>query len=217
MAVSVKSAPNLLSLISAPEIPARRFPVARGMFLLESLKSMRATGSVAPSSRYLTEAMLAPVDFNRVTSVVELGCGTGAITREILNRLRPDGRLVAIDINRKFIRHLNTNSADRRLHAVEGDAAETRSLLAGFGLARVDAVISSLAFTCLKPKKREEILEEVHASLRPGGAMTQYQYVGRPVVGRFDGGRLLERYFGAVQVSLVLLNLPPALVFRCRK
>lgn len=187
------------------------------MFLMESLKAIRATGSVAPSSRFLTGAMLARLDFDRVQSVVELGCGTGAITRGILKRLRPDGRLIAIDINRKFIRHLQAHSTDSRLHAIESDAAQLRSLLAGLGLERVDAVVSSLALTCLSPTRRAAILREVHSILRPGGTVTQYQYVGRPVIARFDAARLLETFFGEVQVSTVLLNLPPAFVFHCQK
>jgi phospholipid N-methyltransferase len=192
-------------------------PVARGMFLLESLKAMRATGSVAPSSRFLTQAMLAPLDFDRISSVVELGCGTGAITREILNRLRPEARLIALDINSRFISHLAEHIADARLSAVQGDAAQLRRVLASVGLERVDAVVSSLALTCFKAERRAVLLREVHGSLRPGGTVMQYQYVGGPMAARFHAARLLADFFGEVDASLVLLNLPPALVFRCTK
>jgi phospholipid N-methyltransferase len=214
--MGVRSLANL-SVLATPEERSRSLPVARAMFLMESLKAIRTTGSVAPSSRFLTGAMLAPLDFDRVENVLELGCGTGAITREILKRLRPAGRLIAIDINRKFIRHLQANSTDARLHAIESDAAQLQSVLAGLGLERVDAVVSSLALTCFSPARRAAILREVYSILRPGGVVTQYQYVGRPLTARFDAARLLRKFFGEVQVSTVLLNLPPALVFRCQK
>jgi phospholipid N-methyltransferase len=41
-------------------------------------------------------AMLEHVDFRRACNVVELGSGTGVITREILRRMTPDSRLFAL-------------------------------------------------------------------------------------------------------------------------
>ncbi|WP_333474224.1 class I SAM-dependent methyltransferase [Paenibacillus gyeongsangnamensis] len=48
----------------------------------------RQIGSVTPSSAWLAEKMLEPVDWNRVEAVAELGAGTGAITR-CLDRVKP--------------------------------------------------------------------------------------------------------------------------------
>ena len=73
------------------------------------------TASMFPSSRYLANALTKPIDFRRARTVVELGPGTGAVTNEILKRMRPDAKLFAVDINETFIDHLRSTCQDPRL------------------------------------------------------------------------------------------------------
>src|ERR1051325_4439460 len=92
--------------------PASDIPTAHRLFIQESLRSLELTASVFPSSRYLATALLDPIDFRRMRTVLELGPGTGAVTGEILKRLRPDAKLFAIDINPSFIDHLSRACKD---------------------------------------------------------------------------------------------------------
>ena len=41
--------------------------------------------------------VLAPVDWERASVIVEYGPGVGTLTAEILRRMRPDARLVVIE------------------------------------------------------------------------------------------------------------------------
>src|ERR1700719_1653599 len=86
-----------------------------GLFFNESLKSFSTTASVVPSSPYLARAMLSSIDFSRAKSIVEVGVGTGAMTHELLRRMRPDARLYALDINPRFIDFLREAIVDPRL------------------------------------------------------------------------------------------------------
>jgi phosphatidylethanolamine/phosphatidyl-N-methylethanolamine N-methyltransferase len=174
-----------------------------------------------PSSRYLAKALIRPIDFRRARTIVELGPGTGAVTNAILKRLRPDGRLLAIDINPTFIDHLRAACRDSRLTLVCGCATDLRSLLALHGVGPVDAVVSSLGLTVMDHRARTFIMRQIGACLASCGTMTQYQYVGPldvPRFGfrRFDEARFLRRFFCDVSVGRVILNVPPALVFTCR-
>src|ERR1700709_1613141 len=100
---------------SNPDIPnAYRF------FFQESMRSLGPTASMFPSSRYLANALTRPIDFRRARTVLELGPGTGAVTNEILKRLRPDATLFAIDINPTFIDHLRATCHDPRLIPLGG-------------------------------------------------------------------------------------------------
>jgi phospholipid N-methyltransferase len=63
----------------------------RVLFFGKFLQAPLKIGSVTPSSAWLVEAMLAPIPWGTST-VVELGAGTGVITREILRRLPPGGK-----------------------------------------------------------------------------------------------------------------------------
>src|SRR3972149_1232869 len=56
-------------------------------FSAEALANFQTTSAVAPSSRYLIRAMLAPLPLARARAVVEFGLGTGAITRALLDSL----------------------------------------------------------------------------------------------------------------------------------
>ena len=197
-----------------------------GLFFVESLKSFRRTASLIPSSRFLAHELLRSVDFARVRTIVELGPGTGAITREILKRLPADGRLYALDVNPNFVRHLRACHRDERLMPILGSADDLRSVLGAHGVVAVDAVISSLGLSSMEPGLRVSIVQQAAASLDRNGVMTQYQYlrprtnfVNLPALHFHNIAEksLLQRFFGSVESRKVLLNIPPAVVFTCRK
>ena len=91
-----------------------RRPSGRGIFFLESLKSLSSTASIFPSSRFLTSALLRPIEFGRARVIVELGIGTGAVTVELLRRMRADAMLYGIEINPAFVSHVREKVHDPR-------------------------------------------------------------------------------------------------------
>jgi|SRR5581483_3930735 len=200
--------------------PETRIPSAAGLFLKESLRSIRSTASVVPSSRYLTAALCEHIDFHRARVLVEFGPGTGAVTNGILNRMRPDAVLFAIDMNPSFIDHLKRTCGDGRLRAVHGSAGDMDRIVGDAG--EVDAVVSSLGLTSMPQTLRTEIYGQVKDGLRPGGVLTQYQYLTSQAGckvrrSEFDEHRFLESYFDSVTFKWVFMNFPPACVFTCRK
>ena len=46
-------------------------------------------GSIIPSSRFLVNQVLEPIDWERARVIVEYGPGVGTITAEILRRMHP--------------------------------------------------------------------------------------------------------------------------------
>jgi phospholipid N-methyltransferase len=187
---------------------------------------MGPTASIVPSSRYLAGALTKPIDFRRARTILELGPGTGPVTKAILNRMRPDAKLLAVDINAAFIDHLRDACSDPRLTPVCGSATDLRSILARHHLGSADAVVSSLGLTSMDPRTRIAILRQIGECLVPGGPMTQFQYVhaypGHLDVQKlrfssFNELRFLRRYFRSIHTGHVLLNFPPALVFTCRE
>jgi phosphatidylethanolamine/phosphatidyl-N-methylethanolamine N-methyltransferase len=197
-------------------------PSAYRLFFQESMRSLGPTASFFPSSRYLANALIRPIDFRRARTVVELGPGTGAVTNAILKRLRPDGKLIAVDINRTFIHHLQTTCHDPRLIPVCGDAAELEAQLALHHAGPADAIVSSLGLTAMDPRTRRSIMREIGVCLTPGGTLTQYQYLGNLDIPKFrirgfNESRFLKKFFSDVSVRHVIWNVPPAVVFTCRK
>jgi len=204
----------------------RRADPGYRLFLRESFRTIRVTASVIPSSRYLTMAMLDQVDFKEARTFVELGSGTGAITREILRRMTADSRLFALEINRSFVQHLRTSCHDRRLTVLHADASDLLHQLHLHNAGTIHAVISSLGLTGMTPEQRGRIVRQVEACLAPAGIMTQFQYLTSlaPVpdlpnlrIRPFRERRFLRTYFPSITTKRVLWNLPPAMVFTCRK
>ena len=66
-------------------------------------------GSIIPSSRFLVNQVLEPIDWERARVIVEYGPGVGTITGEILRRMHSDAHLVAIETNRAFVRFLQSS------------------------------------------------------------------------------------------------------------
>ena len=195
------------------------------IFFLESVRSLRVTASIFPSSRKLVSALLQPVDFRSADIIIELGSGTGVISSEILRRMKPRATLYAIEINPIFVSHVNEKLRDPRLILIHGDAKHLGMMLRGAGVLRADAVISSLSLTWMHQNDRCSIMKQVAMYLSNQGVLTQYQYLhacrtpqwastlGIP---RFRGDEFLRRYFSQVCSESVFWNLPPAAVYTCR-
>jgi phosphatidylethanolamine/phosphatidyl-N-methylethanolamine N-methyltransferase len=190
-------------------------------FAIEALADFRTVGAVAPSSRHLASAMLGPLPLKKARTVVELGPGTGVMTRALLDRLPFDATLVAFEINSRFSRHLRATVPDTRLTVVDSSAEKVREVMHQRGIRHVDAVLSSLALGLMPHWQRNALLTGICSLLTGTGVYTQYQYVQsmqmkNGQVRRFDLEEMLRRYFRSVGRKTIWRNLPPAFVFVCK-
>ena len=191
-------------------------------FAVEALANYKTTGAVAPSSRYLARAMLAPLALRPGCAVVELGAGTGVMTRALLDILPADGALFAFEINIRFYEYLKKEFSDKRLVLLKTPAENLKKELHKHGYQHVDAVVSSLALGFFSDPERRALLESFVPLMDDNSVYTQYQYIqglelknGR--FRRYNIQSLLRQYFYSVQCNTVWRNIPPAFVFACRK
>src|SRR3546814_12744093 len=120
------------------------------MFAHGFLKNPVMVCSVIPSSRFLIEKILAPVNWGRADVFVEFGPGVGTITKPILDLLKPDAKLIAVDTNADFCEYLRHEFADPRLIVANRSEAALGKILADNGLAGADYVLSGLPFSKLQ-------------------------------------------------------------------
>ncbi len=175
-------------------------------FLRGFIKHPVMVGSVIPSSKVLIDKMLEPVDWANCKLFVEYGPGVGTFTEHVLQRLAPDGTLIAIDTNADFTRYLRRKFADSRLFAVTGSAADVRPIMADCGFEEADYILSGLPFSTLPPGVGDKIAEQTAAALRPGGAFLVYQF--SPKVREF-----LAPHFERIDRGFEWINIPPAQLF----
>lgn len=183
------------------------------MFLPALWRSPQTVGAVCPSSRALARAMLTGHNLRQAGLVVELGPGTGAFTRVILEALGPTTRFFALEVDAGAVRHLH-----RVLPHVEvfHDSAERLDeYVVRSGRPQVDAIVSGLPWAVLPEDLQRRIMTQVAGCLRPGGGFSTfaYQHARHSTAGR-RYWRLLSTLFAQVTVSpTVWWNLPPAVVY----
>lgn len=171
------------------------------------MSSPASVGSVMPSSRHLVSAMVSRVDWPQVSRVAELGAGTGVITQAVNEARRPDSRFSCFERDTSMREALKQRFRDIDFHDDAFALCNTVAPAYGEGL---DCVISGLPFANFSPWERERLLRDVYTCLNPGGVFLAFQYsrVLQPC---------LASVYGKYESRLVWANMPPALVFYCRK
>lgn len=166
----------------------------------------RQVGAVLPTSRTAVRDMLDLADVPAAGLVVELGAGTGVQTGEILARLAPGARLVAVEIDPKLAALLRDRYAgDDRLEVLADSAENVEAHLDG---QRADVLVSALPFTSLDGDLRRRILDGLPRLLAPRGVMVVIQY-SPLMLGEF------RKRFRSVRWRITPWNVPPAFLFAC--
>jgi phospholipid N-methyltransferase len=170
---------------------------------------MKTSGSIAPSSKYLIRKCLKYIDFETANVILEFGVGDGVITEEILKKINPNCKVIAIEINenlfdytqKKFQQHPN-------LDLVLGSAFDFDQILKDKGVDKIDYVVSSLPLSLFENGEIKDLFEKVPNYLAEDGAFIQYQYT----LGKYP---YLKKIFEKVSIDFTLMNAPPALIFTC--
>ncbi len=177
-------------------------------FLSQFLKRENNVGAIAPSSRLLAKKMMRAIDFGSDRTFVELGAGTGTITRELLKNMHEDALLFVFETNEVFCERLKRID-DPRLVVVQGSAEHIKERLGEHGVASVDVVLSSIPFTIIPKEVKDSIMTGAIELLGEDGVFFQFQY-------SLQSYRYFKRLFGEVKLDFMAYNLPPAFIYHCR-
>jgi len=185
------------------------------LFLKRWLRRPFSMGAVIPSGRLLAEAMaratLQALE-GRPGHVVELGAGTGEVTKALLAAGIAPARLALVERDPELAAFLRRHFAEPQI--IEGDAARLPRLLADHGISPIAAVVSSLPLLSLPTDIVTGIVHGVFDALPRGAALIQFTYGPTPPVPRSlrQGLRLVGSRGGRIW-----RNVPPAVVWTFRK
>jgi phospholipid N-methyltransferase len=178
------------------------------LFFKSFLEKPKEVGSIIPSSRFLERRITRCARLDRARVVVELGPGTGGTTQALLRAMRPDARLLAIEINPRLAERVRARIADPRLVVHCGSAEDIAGALAAHGLAAPDAVVSGIPFSTIPRPLALAILRSIRTSLAPTGCFVAYQVRDRVAV-------LAREVFGEpTHMALEVRNVPPMRCWR---
>jgi phosphatidylethanolamine/phosphatidyl-N-methylethanolamine N-methyltransferase len=180
-------------------------------FFLAWLADPRRVGAIVPSSAALAEAMTADL-WPPSAPVIELGPGTGVVTRSIIARGIPENRLALIEYREDFVERLQREFP--RAHVLCMDATRLRHVEL-FDGERAGAVVSGIPLLLMPAKAVLAVVEGAFEQLRPDGAFYQFTYGRDAPIAR----SALERLgLSATRIGGTLANMPPAVVYRiCRR
>jgi phosphatidylethanolamine/phosphatidyl-N-methylethanolamine N-methyltransferase len=177
-----------------------------GVFFGRWLRAPHRIGAIAPSSRFLARAMATQVDLRRPGPVIELGGGTGSVTKALLEAGLAVDRLIVVERDVRLYKMLRRRFPQLRI--VLGDARQLIELLRPLGIDAVSAVVSSLPLVAMSKAMRRQIIDQSFALLGEAGRFVQYTYsLTSPLAGFGLRGRVAAR---------VWLNVPPAAVWSYR-
>jgi phosphatidylethanolamine/phosphatidyl-N-methylethanolamine N-methyltransferase len=222
------------------------------LFWRQFRDAYHSTGAVLPSGRALARALShfvrepgEPADGEAASAagtngfqspqsdpapsrrILEVGPGTGAVTAQIVNEMRPDDHLDLVERNDQFVAHLRERIASAEpfrsaasrislLHAAVEDLSDDR---------QYDLIISGLPLNNFAVESVRGLLTKMRELLAPSGTLSFFEYVAvrrvkSLVSGRADRERLsgISQLFrdivspAEVRRDLVLTNVPPAWV-----
>ncbi len=185
-------------------------PMQWGIFFRQWLRDPLRTAAIAPSGRQLARLMAAalPADCRRV---VELGGGTGVITREVLRCGIEPRRLLVFELNRALHDLLLQRFPD--VHVSCTDACRLQEVIQRIKFAHegpVDAIVSGLGLLSMPVAAQREILQVAFDAMGPDGRLIQFTYGPFSPVSRALRAELGLR---GERTCFAWKNLPPASVY----
>ena len=203
------------------------------IFLTEGFKNIRGVGTVCSTSRFAAKAMVPEIGLHDEPKViVELGVGTGSVTKEILKHLRPKDLYIGIEANDKFLEVCrdglcagNPRTEKAEQSSYDGDknlsvnfehglAQNIQEILKKYGVKEVDEIICTIPFRILPKHDTKEILQNIKKLLKKNGHFTFIRYLWAP-----ENKEVFKELsdFAVVDKKIIVRNIPPAEVIKMRR
>jgi phosphatidylethanolamine/phosphatidyl-N-methylethanolamine N-methyltransferase len=181
--------------------------VLHRLFWKAWLSHPREVGALLPSGRNLAEAMAMEVDPG-AKRLIEVGAGTGAVTRALLARGFAPEQLVLVEKSPALAAGLARRFPN--VQVLQGDATRLRRLIERHGVGQPATIVSSLPLLSLSCRQRLRVLIEIAANLPVGGRLVQFTYSPRaPIKTMLADSLGLE----GARARRIAMNLPPAVVW----
>lgn len=167
-------------------------------------------GALLPSAPALARLIARQVEFGPEDAVIEVGAGTGSITKALVESGIPPERLFVIEIDADLCTYLR-KKLPAHVQVIHGDAGKLADIVPSRWHGHVATVVSGIPMITLPFEAQQRLIRSWFSILKPGGKMLQYTY---SLVSPIPEARL-----GLIgrRCGMAFLNVPPASVFAYRK
>lgn len=179
-------------------------------FLQAFLKNPLKVGAIAPSSPELAQKMIEGIEPDEDNVVLELGVGTGAITKYLQDMIPNNKSYLGIELDKDLVKTLKRNYGGLKI--VSGNAADAAAIHKKSGLGHISYIICCLPFVSLPNEVGESILEQIDKFMKRGCLFRTFQYAHGYYMPSAIKLRefMRDRYGKSRRSRLIVKNVPPA-------
>ncbi len=179
-------------------------------FLQAFLKNPLKVGAITPSSPELAQKMAQGLSPNENEIILELGVGTGAITKFLQDSMPNEKSYLGIELDKDLVRSLKRKFPDLKI--IRGNACDVFSLHQKTNLGKVGYIISCLPFVSIPNEIGEIILTEIDKFMEQGCVFRTFQYAhGYYFPSAIKLREYMDKNYGKAKKSqIVMKNVPPA-------
>lgn len=178
-------------------------------FFKGMMQGPKTVGAIVPTSSVTAKRMASVIDVTSGLPVLELGPGTGVITKQILARGVSPENIVSVEYSRDFYERLVEDYAG--VNFIHGDAFDLKTSLGAFADQTFDCVISAVPMLSFPMEARIQLLEDLLSRIPDGRPVVQITYGPvSPIIAKPD--RYHIQHF-----DFIVRNIPPAQLWIYRK
>ncbi len=175
------------------------------MFFRRWMANPLQMGSVIPSSPALCRRLVAQVRRAPDEAVVELGAGTGVVSRALLDAGIPADRLIVVEIEPTMVRHLRQVLPG--VTVIEGDARNLATLIPQRWHGQIGSVICGIPMVLLSLADQRKMIGEIE-KVAPGRGFLHFSYCATSPLSES------KLQLAGTRAAWTPLNFPPASVWR---
>ncbi|UVC08946.1 methyltransferase domain-containing protein [Rhizobium sp. TH2] len=178
-------------------------------FIKGVISTPKTVGAIMPTSARMANRMASIIDTGSGLPVLELGPGTGVITRAILDKGVKPENVVSVEYSSDFVRHLRGKYPG--VNFINGDAFSLAETLENYRGQKFDCVISGIPLLNFPMHQRVKLIEDLLKLVPVGRPVVQFSYGPvSPVVARPDSYTI--KHF-----DFIMRNIPPAQIWHYKK
>ncbi len=169
----------------------------------------KAVGSIIPTSSVTAKRMASVVNTKSGLPVLEVGPGTGVITKAILKHGVKPTDLYAVEYSHDFVVHLKRNYPG--VNVIEGDAFDLDKALGAKAGLTFDSVVSGVPLLNFPVAARVKYVESLLDRIPQGRPIVQLTYGPKSPVPPGLGDYTVERF------DFIIRNIPPTTLWIYRR
>lgn len=178
-------------------------------FIRGMMAQPKTVGAIMPTSARMAAKMASIIDTGSGLPVLELGPGTGVITKAILARgVKPES-LVSVEYSAQFFEHLKAKYPG--VHFIKGDAFNIGETLAEYRGQKFDCVISGIPLLNFPMHQRVKLIESLLDLMPAGRPVVQFSYGPKSPVAKRPDIYKVEHF------DFIVRNIPPAQIWHYKK